>query len=52
MLKYMRPMPVINLNLKYKAMEHITKADHYIFHIPKCFNDALDFNWGDKDYQI
>ena len=50
--KYMRAMPNIKMNLRYKPMEHITKADHYIVHVPKCYSDALNFNWGDRDYQI
>ena len=50
--KYMRPLPQIKMNLKYKPMDQITKAKNYIVHIPKCFDDSLNFNWSDKDYLL
>ena len=40
------------MNLKYKPMDQITKAKNYIVHIPKCFDDSLNFNWSDKDYLL
>ena len=50
--KYMRPEPKIKLNLKYKPMENITHVGNYIVNIQKCYNDALNFNWDECDYQL
>lgn len=50
--KYPRAKPVIKMNLKYKPMDHITKAPHYFKYIPTVYSDSLTFDWADKDYEI
>jgi len=50
--KYPRPMPVIKMNLKYKPMDHITKAPHYFKYVPSVYRDSLTFDFADKDYEI
>ena len=50
--KYPRPMPVIKMNLRYKPMEHITKAPFYIKYTPKVYQDALNFNFSELDYAL
>ena len=50
--KYPRSMPVIKMNLKYKPMEHITKAPHFVKYNPKVYQDALNFNFSDNDYAL
>ena len=50
--KYQKPEPKVKMNLKYKPMEHITNVGNFYVEIPKCYNDALNFNWNECDYQI
>ena len=45
-------MPVIKLNLQYKPMDVITKADHYFKYVPSVYSDAPNFDFADKDYEI
>lgn len=40
------------MNLKYKPMEHVTQAKHFIYNIPKVYHDSLNFNWRERDYLI
>ena len=50
--RYPRAMPVIKLNLKYKPMEQVTHAAHYIKYVPSVFTDALNFDFADSDYEL
>ena len=50
--KYPSAMPKIRMNLKYKPMPQITQCSHYIYNVPKVYEDSLNFNWKDKDYLI
>lgn len=50
--KYPKAMPVVKMNLKYKPMESITKAPHFVKFIPPVYSDALNFDYADKDYEI
>ena len=50
--KYPRPTPVIKMNLKFKPMDHITKAPHYFKYVPAVYSDSLTFDYADKDYEI
>lgn len=50
--KYPRAMPIIKMNLRYKPMEHITKAPFYFKYNPKVYQDALNFNFSDLDYAL
>lgn len=50
--KYPMSMPVIKMNLKYKPMEHITKAPHYFRYVPPVHVDALNFDFSDEDYEL
>lgn len=43
-------MPKVKMNLRYKAMPHLTDSDFYQYHVPKVYKDSLNFNWKDKDY--
>ncbi len=45
-------MPKIKMNLKYKPIEAITKAPHYIKYVPTVYMDALNFDFVDNDYEI
>ena len=48
--KYPPAMPKVKMNLRYKAMPHLTDSDFYQYHVPKVYKDSLNFNWKDKDY--
>ena len=50
--KYQRPEPKVKMNLRFKPMEHVTHVGNYFVEIPKCYNDALNFNWDECDYQL
>lgn len=50
--RYPRPKPVVKLSLKYKPMEKITAAPHYLKYVPHVFRDSLNFDFNDKDYEI
>ena len=45
-------MPKIQLNLKYKPINEILQAEHFIKHIPKIYSDHLAFDYTEKDYEI
>jgi len=47
--KYPAPMPKIKMNMRYKPMPELTQADRFLYHIPRVYKDALNFNWEDKD---
>ena len=49
---YPLAVPIIKMNLKYKAMDHVTKASNYFKYVPSVFYDSLNFDFGDRDYQI
>ena len=40
------------MNLRYRPMESITKAPHFIKHVPPVYSDALNFDFADRDYQL
>jgi len=48
--KYPDAMPKVNITMKYKPMKHITQADHFLYHVPKVYCDALNFNWRERDF--
>lgn len=50
--KYPRPTPVVKVNLKYKPIDVITKAAHYIKYVPNVFTDTMNFDFADEDYEI
>ena len=50
--KYPLSMPVIKMNLKYKPMEHITKAPNFYKYVPAVYSDALNFDYADTDYEL
>lgn len=45
-------MPTIKMNLRYKPMDHITKAPHYYRYVPPVFSDSLNFDFYDEDYEL
>lgn len=49
---YIRAIPQIQMNLRYRPMESITKAPHFIKHVPPVYSDALNFDFADRDYQL
>ena len=50
--QYLRPMPQVKINLKYKPIDAISKAPHYIKYVPHVYTDALNFDFADNDYEI
>ena len=50
--KYPRAMPLVKMNLRYKPMPHITQNENFLYNIPKVYEDALNFNWRERDYLI
>ena len=40
------------MNLKYKPMDHVTKAHNYFKFVPSVFSDSLTFDYHDRDYEI
>ena len=50
--KYPLPMPVINMKLKYKPMEHVTAVPHFFKYVPAVFSDTLTFDFADNDYEL
>ena len=48
--QYIKPMPIVKMNLKYKPMEKVTKATHYIKYVPHVYSDALNYDFADNDY--
>lgn len=47
-----RSMPVIKMQLRYKPMEHVTKAAHFFKYVPSVFSDSLNFDFDDCDYEL
>ena len=33
-------------------MHEVTQADHYFKYVPKVYSDSLNFDFGDRDYQL
>ena len=33
-------------------MPHITQNENFLYNIPKVYEDALNFNWRERDYLI
>ena len=50
--RYIRAMPIIKVNLKYKPIKSITKAPHYIKYVPTVYSDALNFDFAENDYEL
>lgn len=50
--RYPRSEPIIKMNLRYKPMDHITKAPHYFRYVPPVYSDSLNFDFDDHDYEL
>ena len=50
--QYIKPMPIIKMNLKYKPVESVTRAAHYIKYVPHVYSDALNYDFADNDYEL
>ena len=50
--KYPRAVPVIKQNLKYKPMEQVTKAPHFLKYVPTVFTDGPNFDYNHHDYEL
>ena len=50
--QYIRAMPIIKVNLKFKPIESITKAPHYIKYVPTVYSDSLNFDFAENDYEL
>jgi len=47
---YPLTVPIIKMNLRFKPMEHVTNVHNYFKYVPSVYSDALNFDFGDKDY--
>lgn len=45
-------MPIVKINLGYSQIDEVTKAPHYIKHIPQVHVDHPTFDFGDNDFEL